>query len=126
MLAVADYLDALDWVRDIGGVHETIARSNANLAVLENFVAENDWISFLPQVVETRSNTSVCFVLKATPDQVKTMIKLLDKEAVAFDIGAYRDAPPGLRIWCGATVDVADLEALCPWLTWAYEQATKA
>src|SRR6188508_565980 len=76
MLAVADYLDALDWVRSIGGVKETIARSNANLAVLEKFVAANDWISFLPQTPETLSNTSVCFTLKATPDQVKTMIKL--------------------------------------------------
>lgn len=125
MLATADYLDALDWVRSIGGVKETIARSNANLAVLEKFVDANDWISFLPQVKETRSNTSVCFVLKATPDQVKTMIKLLDKEAVAFDIGAYRDAPAGLRIWCGATVESADIEALLPWLTWAYQEATQ-
>ncbi len=125
MLAVADYLDALDWVRSIGGVKETIARSNANLAVLEKFVAANDWISFLPQLPETRSNTSVCFVLKATPDQVKAMIKLLDKEGVAYDIGAYRDAPAGLRIWCGATVEAADLEALLPWLTWAYQEATK-
>jgi phosphoserine aminotransferase len=124
MLAVADYLDALDWVRSIGGVKETIARSNANLEVLKKFVAANDWIDFLAQTPETLSNTSVCFTLKATPDQVKAMIKLLDKEAVAFDIGAYRDAPPGLRIWCGATVDAVDLEALLPWLTWAYEQAT--
>jgi phosphoserine aminotransferase len=124
MLAVADYLDALDWVRSIGGVKETIARSNANLEVLKKFVAANDWIDFLAQTPETLSNTSVCFTLKATPDQVKAMIKLLDKEAVAFDVGAYRDAPPGLRIWCGATVDAVDLEALLPWLTWAYEQAT--
>ncbi|RYY03380.1 MAG: phosphoserine transaminase [Gammaproteobacteria bacterium] len=125
MLAVADYLDALDWVRSIGGVKETIARSNANLAVLEKFVAANDWISFLPRLPETRSNTSVCFVLKATEDQVKAIVKLLDKEGVAYDIGAYRDAPAGLRIWCGATVAAADLEALLPWLTWAYEEATK-
>ena len=125
MLAVADYLDALDWVRSIGGVKETIARSNANLAVLEKFVAANDWISFLPQLPETRSNTSVCFVLKATEDQVKAIVKLLDKEGVAYDIGAYRDAPAGLRIWCGATVAAADLEALLPWLTWAYQEATK-
>lgn len=126
MLAVADYLDALDWVRRIGGVKEAIARSNANLAVLEKFVAANDWISFLPQAAETRSNTSVCFTLKASADQVKAMIKLLEKEAVAFDIGAYRDAPAGLRIWCGATVEQANLEALLPWLSWAYQQATQA
>lgn len=126
MLAVADYLDALKWVKAIGGVKETIARSNANLAVLEKFVAANDWISFLPQRAETRSNTSVCFTLQASADQVKTMIKLLDKEGVAYDIGAYRDAPAGLRIWCGATIETADLEALLPWLSWAYAQATQS
>jgi phosphoserine aminotransferase len=125
MLCVADYLDALDWVKEIGGVQAAIARSNANLAVLESFVAQNDWISFLAQTPETCSNTSVCFTLKATPEQVKAMTKLLEKEGVAYDIGAYRDAPPGLRIWCGATVEQADLEALLPWLTWAYEQATR-
>lgn len=126
MLAVADYLDALNWVKAIGGVKETIARSNANLAVLEKFVAANDWISFLPQLAETRSNTSVCFTLKASAEQVKAMIKLLEKESVAFDIGAYRDAPAGLRIWCGATVEAADLEALLPWLSWAYAQVTQS
>lgn len=126
MLAVADYLDALDWVRAIGGAKQTIQRSNANLAVLQQFVAANDWIDFLAQSPATLSNTSVCFTLKATADQVKTIIKLLDKEAVAYDIGAYRDAPAGLRIWCGATVEAADLEALLPWLSWAYQQATEA
>jgi phosphoserine aminotransferase len=126
MLAVADYLDALDWVSSIGGVAEAIARSNANLAVMEKFVAANDWINFLPQVPETRSNTSVCFTLNASPEQVKAMIKLLEKEGVAYDIGAYRDAPAGLRIWCGATVESADLEALSPWLSWAYQQVTQA
>jgi phosphoserine aminotransferase len=92
------------------------------LAVLEKFVAANDWISFLPQLPETRSNTSVCFVLKATPDQVKAMIKLLDKEGVAYDIGAYRDAPSGLRIWAGATVETSDVKALLPWLDWAWNE----
>jgi phosphoserine aminotransferase len=126
MLAVADYLDALDWVKRIGGVSQTIARSNANLSVLKNFVAANDWIDFLAQTPDTVSNTSVCFKLKATPEQVKAMIKLLEKEGVAYDIGAYRDAPPGLRIWCGATIDSADLELLLPWLTWAYQEAISA
>ena len=86
-------------------------------------MAANDWISFLAKDKATRSNTSVCLTVKLTPDQVKTMAKLLEKEGVAYDIGAYKDAPPGLRIWCGATVEQADLKALMPWLTWAYQQA---
>lgn len=126
MLAVSDYLDALDWVRSIGGVAETIKRSNANLAVLEAFVAEHDWIDFLAQTPETRSNTSVCLTLKATAEQVKAIVKLLDKEGVAYDIGSYRDAPAGLRIWCGATVDEQDVKDLLPWLSFAYQQIVQA
>ena len=124
MLAVADYVDALEWVQNIGGVSEPIKRSEANLAVIEKFVAENDWINFLAASKETLSNTSVCLTLKADADQVKAFVKLLDKEGVAYDIGAYRDAPAGIRIWCGATVEAADLEALMPWMTWAYQQVT--
>jgi phosphoserine aminotransferase len=120
MLCVADYLDALDWVHDLGGVAETIARSNRNLAVLERFVAANDWIQFLAASPEIRSNTSDCLVLDLPEAGVKAMVKLLEAEGVAYDIGAYRDAPAGLRIWCGATIETADLEALMPWLTWAY------
>jgi phosphoserine aminotransferase len=122
MLCVADYLDALQWVESIGGVQATIARSEANLQVLEDFVAANDWISFLAKDKKTRSNTSVCLTLKATEDQVKQMVKLLDTQGVAYDIGAYKDAPAGLRIWCGATVEKSDLQALMPWLAWAYGQ----
>ncbi len=122
MLAVADYLDALDWVSGLGGVNAAIAKSEANLEVLKSFVAENSWINFLAQDPDTCSNTSVCFTLDASAEQVKAMTKLLESEGVAYDIGAYRDAPAGLRIWCGATVEQADLEALLPWLTWAYEQ----
>lgn len=124
MLAVADYLDALDWIKEIGGLSAAIEKSKENLAVLERFVDENSWISFLAQSPETRSNTSVCFTLDATEEQVKAITKLLEAEAVAYDIGAYRDAPAGLRIWAGATVEKADLEALLPWLSWAYEKAT--
>ena len=126
MLCVADYLDALDWVRAIGGVEASIARSVANLKVIEGFVAANDWIDFLAQDQATRSNTSVCLTLSLEAEQVKALAKLLDNEGVAFDIGAYRDAPAGLRIWCGATVEESDLQALMPWLTWAYEQISQA
>jgi phosphoserine aminotransferase len=127
MLCVSDYLDALNWVDGLGGVKGatgTIARSEANLSVIEDFVAKNNWISFLAKDKATRSNTSVCLTLTATEEQVKKMVKLLDTEGVAYDIGAYKDAPAGLRIWCGATVEAADLRALMPWLTWAYQQVT--
>lgn len=124
MLCVADYLDSLDWVRSIGGLQGSIARSEANLQVVESFVAENDWISFLAVDPAMRSNTSVCLSLKAEADQVKAMVKQLEKEGVAYDIGAYRDAPPGMRLWCGATIEQADLRALMPWLTWVYGEVT--
>jgi phosphoserine aminotransferase len=120
MLCVADYLDALQWVASVGGTAGTIARSEANLAVLEGFVANHDWINFLATDKATRSNTSVCLTLDLDADKVKQIVKLLDAEGVAYDIGAYRDAPAGLRIWCGATVETSDLEKLLPWLEWAY------
>ena len=126
MIANEDYLDALAWVDSIGGVAELIKRSNANLAVFERFVAKTPWIHFLAKDPVARSNTSVCFSLDATPEQVKALIKLLDKEGVAYDIGAYKDAPSGLRFWCGATVEASDLEAVLPWLEWAYAEVTKA
>ncbi len=126
MMCVADYLDALEWVNGMGGVDAAIAKSEANLAVVEAFVEANDWIEFLAQDRTTLSNTSVCLTLKAEADEVKAMVKLLDKAGVAYDIGAYRDAPPGMRIWCGATVEAADLEALMPWLAWAYDQVVNA
>ncbi len=124
MLCVADYLDALDWVRSIGGLQGSIARSAANLQVVESFVAQNEWISFLARDPAIRSNTSVCLSLKAEADQVKAMVKRLEKEGVAYDIGAYRDAPPGMRLWCGATIEQADLQALMPWLAWVYGEVT--
>ena len=122
MLCVADYLDALAWVRSIGGVAASIAKSEASLRAIKGFVETRDWIDFLAKETDQISNTSVCLSLDLEPAQVKQMVALLDAEAVAYDIGAYRDAPAGLRIWCGATVDTADIEALLPWLEWAYQQ----
>ena len=126
MLCVADAIDAMSWVESLGGASASIAKSQQNLAVVEQFVAANDWIEFLAKDAEIRSNTSVCLTLNATAEQTKALIKLLADEGVAYDIGAYRDAPAGLRIWCGATVESSDLEALMPWLAWAYQQVTAA
>ena len=122
MLCVADYLDALDWVESIGGLPAAIAKSEANLATLKGFVDSRPWINFLAEQPDQISNTSVCLCLDLEADQVKQMISLLQSQDVAYDIGAYRDAPAGLRIWCGATVEQADVEALLPWLDWAYKQ----
>ena len=125
MLCVEDYLLALDWAEAIGGLPALIARADANAAVVARLVEARDWIDFLAVDPATRSNTSVClkFTDPDIPDMAgfaKAVAKRLESEGVAFDIGAYRDAPPGLRIWCGATVDASDLEALMPWIEWAY------
>jgi phosphoserine aminotransferase len=125
MLCVADYLDALQWVRSIGGLPAAIAKSEANLATIKGFVDSKTWIDFLAQEPDQISNTSVCLSLDLDAGQVKQMVALLAEEAVAFDIGAYRDAPAGLRIWCGATVEQSDIEALLPWLEWAYTEVTQ-
>jgi phosphoserine aminotransferase len=93
--------------------------------VIRQFVVANDWIDFLAVEPETLSNTSVCLTLKATAEQVKQIVTLLDENGVAYDVGAYRDAPSGLRIWCGATVEESDVSALMPWLTWAYQTVVK-
>ena len=121
MLCVEDYLDTLSWARSIGGLDALHARCDASLAHVAAFVEANGWIDFLAEAPATRSNTSVCLKL-AEPDRAKPMVKLLADEGVALDIGAYRDAPPGLRIWCGATVEPDDVKALMPWLGWAYAE----
>jgi phosphoserine aminotransferase len=121
MLCVADYLDALNWITEIGGVEAAITRSENNLAILSNFVDQHDWIDFLAEQVEYRSNTSVCLRLSLSDKQLKEFGKLLSDQQVAYDINSYKDAPSGLRIWCGATVESHDIELLLPWLVWAYE-----
>jgi phosphoserine aminotransferase len=130
MLCVEDYLDTLNWAKSIGGLDGLIARADANFAVIDRFVEKSGWLGHLAVRAETRSNTSVCLSVvdpdvamldkEAQAAFAKGMVAALDKEGVAYDIGSYRDAPPGLRIWCGATVETADLEALMPWLDWAY------
>jgi len=132
MVAVEDYLDALTWAEGIGGLKGLMARSNGNLKVLEQWVAKSNWAGFLAKDAAIRSNTSVCIAVTdpsftaladdAKADTIKKMCALLEKEGVALDIAGYRAAPPGLRIWCGATVDKADIEALTPWLDWAWTQ----
>ena len=124
MLCVADYLDALAWVDSIDGLSGAIARSQASPRVITDAVAQWPWLHFLAQDPSTISNTSVCLSVDATPEQVTQLAKLLEREQVAYDIGAYRDAPPGLRIWCGATVEPSDVAALMEWLEWGYHHVT--
>ncbi|HST95122.1 MAG TPA: phosphoserine aminotransferase, partial [Microvirga sp.] len=132
MLAVEDYIDALEWAKSVGGLDALVAKADANARVLLDWVAGTPWIANLAQEPATASNTSVCLVIvdpdvvSKGPDAVAQVAKgitaSLEKEGVALDIGAYRDAPPGLRVWCGATVEQSDLEALTPWLDWAFAQ----
>ncbi len=123
MLCVEDYLVALKWAKRIGGLKALRARADANAAVLDGWISASPFATNLAKVHETKSNTSVCFSLVGDEAVPKKMAKLLEAEGVAFDIGGYRDAPPGLRVWCGATVETSDVQALLPWLYWAYEQA---
>lgn len=130
MLCVEDYLDALAWARQVGGLPQLISRADENAAVIDAFVRRSGWIDYLAVEPATRSNTSVCLkivdprVAALVPDAqaafAKGLATLLEKEGVAFDVGAYRDAPAGLRIWTGGTVEKSDLEALMPWLDWAF------
>lgn len=120
MMCVEDYLDGLKWCEKIGGLDSLVARSKKNLGVIEAFVERNDWVNFLAREEDIRSSTSVCLILDLEKAQVKEMEKMLADEGVAYDINSYRDAPPGLRIWCGATVEAEDLRALTEWIEWAY------
>lgn len=130
MICIEDALDGLKWAQSIGGLPKLIERSNANLTALQNWVEKTDWIDFLAEEKDTISNTSICLKIVDSwyanlpadeqAAKAKEIVKLLDAENVAFDIGAYRDAPAGLRIWGGATVEASDMEALLPWLDWAF------
>ncbi|MGB8952303.1 MAG: phosphoserine transaminase [Candidatus Aminicenantales bacterium] len=122
MLANEDYLAALKWAEPIGGLPGLIRRSNDNLKVIENFAANHKWISFLAESKEIRSNTSVCLKVDLPEEKLKELVKLLAKEGVAYDCASYRDAPPGLRFWCGATAEKSDLEIVMQWLEWAYNE----
>ena len=121
MLAVEDAIFALEWGKSLGGPDGLIARSDANAAALDKIVAERDWLGHLATDPATRSKTSVCLTVQGADEAfIKSFAALLEKEGAAYDIAGYRDAPAGLRIWCGATVDAADIEALGPWLDWAW------
>ena len=136
MLCVEDYIDALKWADGLGGLSGLRARADANLKVLADWAEKTSWVDFLAVDPATRSNTSVCLkvtdpgILSLTADHqaafAKALAGTLDAEGIAYDIGAYRDAPPGLRIWTGATVEKSDLEALMPWLDWAFKKALAA
>jgi len=132
MIAVEDALDGLKWAESVGGLDGLKARSNANLAAIEAWVGKSDWAAFLAEDKSIRSNTSVCLKVKDTTftaldgdvqaGELKKLVKMLDGEDVAYDIGGYRDAPAGLRIWAGATVETSDMKALLPWLDWAFAE----
>jgi phosphoserine aminotransferase len=136
MLCVEDYIDALSWAKRIGGLDRLVARADSNTKALADWKAKTHWVDFLAKTPEIRSNTSVC--LKVVDPEItalpadaqaafaKQLATLLEKQKVAYDIGAYRDAPPGLRIWCGATIEKSDVEALTAWLDWAFAEAKAA
>jgi phosphoserine aminotransferase len=136
MLCVEDYLDTLNWAKSIGGLEALVARADANTKAIADWVKVTPWVDFLARDPAIRSNTSVCLkvvdpaVTSLSADEQAKFAKALsgavEKEGAGYDLGYYRDAPPGLRIWCGATVEAADVEALLPWLDWAFAQAKAA
>ncbi len=136
MICVEDYVQALEWAKNLGGLQGLIDRADANAKVIGDWVEKTGWVEHLVADPAIRSNTSVCLKLsdsatRGLDDEAKAalpkaMVKLLEQEGVGLDLGAYRDAPAGLRIWCGATVEVSNLQALTPWLDWAFDQASKS
>jgi phosphoserine aminotransferase len=136
MLCVEDYLDTLAWAKSIGGLDALVARADANAKAVADWVAITPWIDFLARRPEIRSNTSVCLKIvdpavtalsaDAQSAFIKGLVALLEKENVAYDIDAYRDAPPGLRVWCGSTIETRDVEALTHWLDWAFARGKEA
>jgi phosphoserine aminotransferase len=136
MLCVEDYLDALAWAKSIGGLNALIARADANTKVVADWVRRTPWVDFLARDPATRSNTSVCLkvvdpaVTKLAADAqagfAKSLAAMIEKEGAGYDLAHYRDAPPGLRIWCGATVEATDVEALTDWLDWAFARTKDA
>src|SRR5262249_5293939 len=136
MLCVEDYLDTLAWAKSVGGLNSLIARADANTKIIADWVARTPWVEFVATDPAVRSNASVCLKIvdpavaglaaDAQAAFAKAMASALEKEGVAYDIAAYRDAPPGLRIWCGATVQARGVEALMPWLDWAYASVKAA
>ena len=130
MLCIEDALDGLKWAKSIGGLKGLVERSNSNLAVVADWVEKTDWIDFLAEDAETRSNTSICLKIVAPwylalsqriTSRAKALVSILEKEGVAYDIGSYRDAPPGIRIWGGATVESNSIKKLTEWIDWAFE-----
>jgi phosphoserine aminotransferase len=136
MLCVEDYLDTLQWAHSLGGLKALIARADANTKVIAQWVARTPWVDFLAKDPATRSNTSVCLkvvdpavtalAVEAQAAFAKNLVAAVEKEGAGYDLGHYRDAPPGLRIWCGATVEASDVEALTQWLDWAFAKAKDA
>lgn len=136
MLCVEDAIDGLNWAESLGGLKALIQRSQSNLSAIEDWVERTDWIDFLAEDADTRSSTSIClkivapWYLELAPEEqaakAKALVALLEKEGVAYDINSYRDAPPGIRIWGGATVESQAIEALLPWIDWAFENLQQA
>ncbi|MFW6381172.1 MAG: phosphoserine transaminase [Bacillota bacterium] len=124
LLCTEDYLEALNWAESVGGLQGLIKRSEENLSIIEDFVARHDWVDFLAANKEIRSNTSVCLQLDLEEEKIEELVSLLEEEGAAYDFSSYRKAPPGLRLWCGSTVESEDVKLVIDWIEWAYDQVT--